>query len=114
PNPFYNIITDPKAVNLNGRTIQRYRLLRNMPQYDGVSGSCPNASDSNDHGVQLKYEKRFSRGLTVLTHYTWSRMIDDASVTDGNLAWLGGPPSLQNPLNLSMEVSLSQHVFEHR
>ncbi|HJZ72688.1 MAG TPA: TonB-dependent receptor, partial [Vicinamibacterales bacterium] len=114
PNPFYNIITDPKAVNLNGRTIQRYRLLRNMPQYDGVSGSDPNAASSSYHGVQFKYDKRFSGGLTVLTHYTWSRMIDDASVTDGNLTWLGGTTSFQNPLDLSAERSLSQHDVEHR
>lgn len=114
PNPFYGIISDPKAVNLNGRTIQQYRLLRNMPQYDGVSGSDPNAADSEYHGVQVKYEKRFSRGLTVLTHYTWSRMIDDASVTDGNLTWLGGTTSFQNPLNLAVERSLSQHDVEHR
>jgi hypothetical protein len=114
PNPFYGIITDPKAVNLNGRTIQQYRLLRNMPQYDGVSGSDPNAAESNYHGVQFKYDKRFSRGLTVLTHYTWSRMIDDASVTDGNLTWLGGTTSFQNPLDLSAERSLSQHDVEHR
>ena len=114
PNPFYGVITDPKAVNLNGRTIQRYRLLRNMPQYDGVSGSDPNAATSDYHGVQLKYDKRFSGGLTVLTHYTWSRMIDDASVTDGNLTWLGGTTSFQNPLDLSMERSLSQHDVAHR
>jgi hypothetical protein len=114
PNPFYGIITDPKAVNLNGKTIQQYRLLRNMPQYDGVSGSDPNAADSEYHGLQLKYEKRFSRGLTVLTHYTWSRMIDDASVTDGNLTWLGGTTSFQNPLDLSAERSLSQHDVAHR
>ena len=85
-----------------------------MPQYDGVSGSDPNAADSNYHGLQLKYDKRFSGGLTVLTHYTWSRMIDDASVTDGNLTWLGGTTSFQNPLDLAMERSLSQHDVEHR
>jgi len=102
PNPFYGIITDPKAVNLNGKTIQQYRLLRNMPQYDGVSGSDPNAADSNYHGVQLKYEKRFSRGLTVLTHYTWSRMIDDASVI---VVAMPGPPFLRRyfPLEKSDE-----------
>ena len=114
PNPFYGIITDPKAVNLNGKTIQQYRLLRNMPQYDGVSGSDPNAADSDYHGLQVKYEKRFSRGLTVLTHYTRSRMIDNASVTDGNLTWLGGTTSFQNPLDLSAERSLSQHDVAHR
>src|SRR5205085_4358000 len=80
----------------------------------GVSGSDPNAADSHYHGLQLKYDKRFSGGLTVLTHYTWSKMIDNASVTDGNLTWLGGTTSFQNPLDLSMERSLSQHDVAHR
>src|SRR5436305_342311 len=109
PNPFYGIITDPKATNLNGRTVQLYRLLRNMPQYDGASGSDPNAADSIYHGLQVKWEKRFSRGVTFLAHYTWSKMIDDASVTDGNLTWLGGSTSFQDPLNYALERSLSQH-----
>jgi hypothetical protein len=113
-NPFYGIITDPKATNLNGKTIQFYRLLRNMPQYDGVSGSDPNAADSIYHGLQVKWEKRFSRGVTFLAHYTWSKMIDDASVTDGNLTWLGGSTSFQNPLNYALERSLSQHDVPHR
>ena len=114
PNPFFGYITEPKAVNLNGRTIQQYRLFRNMPQYDGVSGSDPNTADSNYHGMQVKLEKRFSSGLSLLTHYTWSKMIDDVSVTDGNLTWLGGSTSLQNPLNFAGERSLSQHDVKHR
>ncbi len=114
PNPFYGIITDPKATNLNGKTIQQYRLLRNMPQYDGVSGSDPNAADSIYNGLQVKWEKRFSQSFTVLAHYTWSKMIDDASVTDGNLTWLGGSTSFQNPLDYRLERALSQHDVPHR
>ena len=113
-NPFYGVITDPKATNLNGKTIQSYRLLRNMPQYDGVSGSDPNTADSFYHGLQVKWEKRFSKGVAMLAHYTWSKMIDDASVTDGNLTWLGGSTSFQNPLNFALERSLSQHDVPHR
>jgi hypothetical protein len=113
-NPFYGVITNPLATNLNGRTIQFYRLLRNMPQYDGASGSDPNAADSIYHAMQIKWEKRFSKGMTFLAHYTWSKMIDDASVTDGNLTWLGGTTSFQNPLNYALERSLSQHDVPHR
>ena len=114
PNPFYGIITDPKATNLNGRTIQMYRLLRNMPQYDGVSGSDPNAADSFYHALQVKLEKRFSQGLALLAHYTWSKLIDTISVTDGNLTWLGGSTSMQFPLNFDLERALSQHDVAHR
>jgi hypothetical protein len=114
PNPFYGVITNPLANNLNGKTVQFYRLLRNMPQYDGASGSDPNSADSIYHALQIKWEKRFSKGMTFLAHYTWSKMIDDVSVTDGNLTWLGGTTSLQDPLNFALERSLSQHDVPHR
>ena len=58
--------------------------------------------------------KTLLQGVTFLAHYTWSKMIDDASVTDGNLAWLGGTTSFQNPLNFALERSLSQHDVPHR
>jgi hypothetical protein len=114
PNPFYGIITDPRATNLNGRTIQLYRLFRNMPQFDGASGSEPNTADGTYNALQIKYEKRFSKGLTMLMHYTWSKMLDDVSVTSGNLTWLGGNTNLQNPLNLAMEKALSSNDIAHR
>jgi len=41
-------------------------------------------------------------------------MIDDASHGSGNLAWLGGSTSLQYPLNLRLERSLSAHDVAHR
>lgn len=115
-NPFYGKITNPQAVNLNAETVQLYRLLRNMPHFDGVNvgTSEPAASNSYYHGLQMKYEKRFSKGFTFLGHYTWSKMIDDSSVASGNTTWLGGTTSLQNPLNRAMEKSLSVHDITHR
>lgn len=115
-NPFYGIITNPLAVNMNRATIQRFRLLRPMTQYDGASSGTaePPTANSYYHGLQMKYEKRFSKGVTFLGHYTWSKMMDDSSVGSGNYSWLGGSTSLQNPLNRSMEKSLSAHDIAHR
>lgn len=116
PNPFYGHITDPIAVNMNRPTIQQYRLFRNMPHFDGASTgtSEPPSANSYYHALQMKYEKRFSRGVTFLGHYTFSKFIDDSSVSSGNVTWLGGTTSLQNPLNRSLEKSLSAHDITHR
>lgn len=116
PNPFYGHITDPTAVNLNRDTVQLFRLLRAMPHFDGASAgtSEPPAGDSYYHALQMKYEKRFSQGLTFLGHYTWSKLIDDSSISSGNLSWLGGSTSMQNPLNRALEKSLSAHDIPHR
>ncbi len=116
PNPFYGIITDPKATNLNGTTIQYYRLLRNMPQFDGASGSELGNGDSSYHGLQIRYEKRFSRGLTMQAHYTWSKMIDDVSNGSSNLDWLSSSNGryLQNLFDYRQERSLSSNDVPHR
>lgn len=115
PNPFYGQITDPRS-QLSRPTVQLFRLLRPMPHFDGASvGTAePPAADSYYHGLQIKWEKRYSQGLTMLAHYTWSKMIDNSSHGSGNLNWLGGGTSLQYPLNLRLERSLSAHDVAHR
>ncbi|MBI3679673.1 MAG: TonB-dependent receptor [Acidobacteria bacterium] len=115
-NPFYGVLTDPVAFNLNRPTAQLYRLLRPMPQFDGASVGTgePPVGNSNYHALQMKYEKRFSSGVTMIAHYTFSKMIDDSSISSGNVSWLGGSTSLQNPLNRRLERALSAHDVAHR
>ncbi len=116
PNPFYGQITDPRAVNLRNPTAQLFRLLRPMPHFDGtnVATAEPPAADSNYHALQMKWEKRYSKGLTMLAHYTFAKMIDNASYGSGNYGWLGGNSSLQYIHNLRLERSLSSHDINHR
>jgi hypothetical protein len=116
PNPFYGIITDPKATNLNGATIQYYRLLRNMPQFDGAGSSELGNGDSWYHGLQIRYEKRFSKGLTMQAHYTWSKMLDDVSNGSSNLDWLSASNGryLQNLFDYRQEKALSSNDVAHR
>ncbi len=106
-NPFYGIITDTKS-RLSQPTVTLNTLLRPYPQYaGGVSGSTPNIGNSIYHAVQFKYEKRYSRGLSFLAHYTISKLIDDSSFSSGNVSWLGGTTSVQNYKNLRLERSVS-------
>jgi hypothetical protein len=68
--------------------------------------------------LQVRLEKRFSRGLQFLTTYTWQKSIDDSSAAGGNVVWLGGSTTgtVQDPNNLRLDRSLSQfdipHVFQ--
>ena len=116
PNPFYGIITDPQATQLNGPTVQRFRLLRPMPHFNGanVASSEPARGTSSYHALQLKWDKRFSRGMSVLAHYTFSKMMDNASHASGNVSWLGGSTNIQNIWDLDSEWSLSAHDVPHR
>jgi len=107
PNPFYGIVTDPTS-RLSSPTVTYNTLLRPYPQYaGGVSGSAKNIGNSIYHGVQFQFEKRFSQGLSLLAHYTISKLIDDSSFSDSNVGWLGGVTDVQNPFNLRLERAVS-------
>lgn len=110
-NPFYGVITDPVST-LSAPTIQRTRLLRAYPQYTGLTLSEPYIANSIYHAGQVKFEKRFSRGLTALAHYTWAKMIDDNSNSGYNL-W-GGETPVQYLWDLRKERSLSPLDVAHR
>lgn len=76
-NPFFGVI-DP-ALPLGQRTVQRGNLLRPYPQFSGVSATNAGYSNSNYHAFQARFEKRFSRGLSYLSAYTFSKTITDAA-----------------------------------
>jgi len=115
PNPFFGQITDSRA-QLSNRTIPRILTLRPMPHFQGtgVGQAEPARGDSNYHALQMKWEKRYSKGLTMLAHYTWSKMIDNVSHSSGNVSWLGGSTTLQNIWDLRGERALSSHDIANR
>lgn len=57
-----------RGLSLNDRKLffRKYGWSQNF-RYYGSDAS------SNYHGMQLKAEKRFSKGFSMLSHYTWSR-----------------------------------------
>jgi len=113
-NPFYGVITEPLS-RLSQPRVTYNTLLRPFPQYaGGVSGSTPNIGNSIYHSGQFKLDKRFSRGLSFLGHYTFAKLIDDASFSAGNVAWLGGSTSIQNYRDLRSERGLSVMDISHR
>lgn len=113
-NPFYGVITNPLSA-LSAPTVTLNTLLRPYPQYaGGVSGAAKNIANSSYHAVQFQYEKRFSKGLSILAHYTISKLIDDSSFSDGNVGWLGGVTDVQNPLDLRLEKAVSAQDVPQR
>lgn len=109
PNPFYGVITNPTATSYNGKTIEYDLLLRAYPAYSGIGGyrAEPNIANSNYHSLQIKYEKRFSRGLSVVAHYTFSKLISDSDEAGSDVEWAAASGSVQNLFNLRQERSVS-------
>jgi hypothetical protein len=65
------------------------QALRVFPQYTGVTtgGMMNHSGNSTYHAGIIKVTKRFSGGLTLLTSYTWSKLLTDA---DSSEPWIAG------------------------
>lgn len=51
---------------------------RPIPGFRSISAVLP-AAFSNYHALQVKFERRFSKGLYILNSFTWSKAIDNVS-----------------------------------
>jgi len=106
PNPFFGMV---QTGTLSQPTVKQGQLLLPFPEYTGVSESGGYLGNSTYHSLQMKVEKRFAQGGTVLAAYTFSKLIADV----GSLTtWLDSGVGLasntpQNPNNLRAEKSLA-------
>lgn len=112
-NPFLGLIT---AGPLSAATVQAGQLLLPFPQYTGVSVSGPNIGNSNYHSMQMKVEKRFKRGGSILVGYTVSKLISD---TDTLTGWLesgrGGTTwGAENSNNIAAERAIASFDVPQR
>lgn len=108
PNPFFGVITDPTS-SLSLPTVAAGQLLRPFPQYTSVIADFPSLGNSQYHALQVKVEKRFSKGYTLLAAFTAAKSINDSSQD------MYGPVSgIQDPTNLRMERSLDPQDVSKR
>jgi hypothetical protein len=83
PNPFYGSITS-SSCGLNEPTIEAGHLMQPYPQFCGVSESMAPLGDSFYNALLVDYNHRFSKGLSMLISYTYSKFLDD---TGGTADW---------------------------
>jgi hypothetical protein len=93
PNPFYGIITTGPE---SGATIPMSYLAAPFPQYTGLQASYIGGGYALYHAFQLKVEKRFSQGLSLLVSYTGQKQIDDYSIISNVGNNTGGIQNIYN------------------
>lgn len=59
--------------------------------------------NSNYHSLQVRAEKRLSRGLSFQSSYTWSRAIDDASTTESAFSTVAPGSRVQDAFDSKAE-----------
>ena len=95
-NPFAGLAP---GTSLDGATVQRQQLLRPFPQFGNIHTRRSDGS-SIYHSGQVRIEKRFSRGYSLLASYTWSKLSERISFL--------------NPTDTSFEKRISGNDAPHR
>ncbi len=91
-NPWYvapggnPIITQGVIASKNAKVTQN-QLLRPFPQYSGLGNSGSFIGSSAYHALELKVQKRWADGGTLLGSYTYSHLMTN---TEGLTSWLDG------------------------
>lgn len=73
PNPFYGLIS---TAGFNGPTIHEGQLLLKYPAFTSIDDARKTEGKTYYDSLQITVTKRYSKGLSLLGAYTWSKSID--------------------------------------
>lgn len=111
-NPYYGLVTKG---SLAQPTVAAGQLLRPFPQYTGVGIPLSGYGNSNYNSFQLKVQRKFSKGGTLLAAYTVAKLLGNVDTKSG---WLesttGGVGGVQDWNNLRNEYSISSQDVPQR
>ncbi|MFN7923022.1 MAG: carboxypeptidase regulatory-like domain-containing protein [Bryobacteraceae bacterium] len=112
PNPFASkVLLGP----LTRSTVARGQLLLPFPHLVSAPDAGAYTGNSSYHSLQMKAEKRFGGGGTVLATYTFSKVISDTeTITTWLDGVLGGVAGVQNWYDLRNEKALSSYDSRRR
>ncbi|MCL5743083.1 MAG: TonB-dependent receptor, partial [Acidobacteria bacterium] len=102
PNPFYGII--PGSGSLSQPTVARGQLIRPYPQFLNLLNFRPDCGNSIYHSLQVKVQKQFSSGLSLILAYTNAKLISDS---DAVTSFDGNAPGTQNAYDRRSDRSLA-------
>jgi hypothetical protein len=78
-NPFAGLLP---GTGINGTTVSRSQLLLPYPQFTGVT-MVDEQGYSWYHSLQVRAERRFSKGITTILGYTFSKTMEATSYLNG-------------------------------
>lgn len=109
-NPFFGIAAAGSLASSS--TIERRQLLRPFPQFTDILMHGAGGGNSFYNSVTIKAQKRMSRGVSFLTSYTFSKMLDNVFGQSNFYGNIGS--GALNTYNLAGEYGLSSFDTPHR
>lgn len=95
-------------------SVSRYQTLLPFPQYQAIT-LATDQGRSDYHSLNVKVQKRFNRGMTVLASYTWSSNWDNLWGAYGSSNALNsGNNGPQDIYNLSTEYARATNDIPNR
>jgi Carboxypeptidase regulatory-like domain/TonB dependent receptor-like, beta-barrel len=92
-NPFAGLIP---GTGLNTASTSLQQLLRPFPQFTGITETNLPVGQSWYNSLQVRVDKRLSRGLNVLVSYTLSKWLDAVSYLNNQDPFGSTPPRVLN------------------
>jgi hypothetical protein len=88
------------------------QIRRPFPQFTDVTLIAQPLGNSNYHALNIKFDKRYSKGVHFQSNYTWARGIDDVE----SRGELGGNPgnAATNAYDRRADRGLSGNSIKHR
>lgn len=85
---------------------------RPFPQFSNVTIQSPTLGLANYYAGMIRYQKRYSKGLSLGANYTWSRFFDNTNEVGATIGNNSGPYS--NYYNRAMDYGPSANDIRHR
>jgi len=110
-NPFFG--TAAGVGILSSATVSQAQLLRPFPQFGDVIMLGTSGGNSFYHAMTIKAQKRLSKGFSVLTAYTFSKLLDNIT-GNGNFFAPDNTSSVIDAYNRTRDYALSSVDTPHR
>jgi hypothetical protein len=104
PNPFLGAFPATSTLG-QGTTVTQNRLWVRFPQFTSLNIQGVNTGKSIYHALQMKVDKRLTRGLTALWTYTFSKLIDNETSSIVNERHYRTVSSLDQPHVMRLAVT---------
>ena len=109
PNSFLDVFPATSSLG-QGATITQRQLWVAFPQFNSLSMNSLNTGRAIYHGLQVKVEKRLTKGLSFMWNYAFSKLIDNNTSSVVNPRYWRTVSGANQPHNMKMAFTYAMPI----